>query len=199
MNRLIYPFLVSLLLLTTTLNLSGCAGVVVGTVAAGAVAAYDRRTPGALLDDELTEIKIFNAIAVEAKSEPLWDQSHLIATSYNQIVLLAGEVPNDRLRKRAVAIIRSLPKVREIHDHLIVGERRSLQSRSIDGLITAKIKTALFFTKNIESQRVKIVTDRKIVYLMGLLTRVEADSIVGIIRTVRGLDKIVKVIEYIDP
>ena len=46
--------------------------------------------------------------------------------------------------------------------------------------------------------RTKVVTVSGIVYLMGLLTRDEADAVVAQAREVGGVQKIVKIIEYID-
>ncbi len=186
-------------LVITNAGLSGCGGVALGTVIAGAAAAYDRRTTGALADDGITEIKILNAVSAERQKDPLWQQVQLSTVSYNRIVLLIGNVPSDSIRRRVVEIARSQPNAREIHDHLSIGEPLPLKVRTYDAYITAKVKAAFFLDENIESQRIKVITHRKIVYLMGLLTEDEVKAAVDKIVALEGVTSIIKVTDRFKP
>ena len=69
-------------------------------------------------------------------------------------------------------------------------------ARTNDSLLTMKVKTAMIFDENTEANRIKVVTENGVVYLMGLLTRNEADAAVTTARDVFGVQKIVKVFEY---
>ncbi|MDX1515009.1 MAG: BON domain-containing protein, partial [Gammaproteobacteria bacterium] len=91
-------FSITLIVLTQAAILSGCAAVVGVGAAAGAAAMYDRRSTGTFIDDELIELK---SIELLARDEDLWKQSHINVTSFNNIVLLTGEAPNEPLRQRA--------------------------------------------------------------------------------------------------
>ena len=44
----------------------------------------------------------------------------------------------------------------------------------------------------------KVVTERQVVYLMGLVRHVESDAAVQIARTTSGVVRVVKLFEYID-
>ena len=67
-----------------------------------------------------------------------------------------------------------------------------------DAWITSKVKTRLAFNGDAPASRTKVVTENGVVYLFGLLTREEADAVVAQVQKVYGVQKIVKIIEYID-
>ena len=180
--------------------IQGCAGVVAVGAAAGAVA-QDRRTPGTYIDDEYIERKL---LAAMRNDEALWSRSHVNATSINGRVLLTGEAPGESLRSRIAEIARdvarSIPGVRKVQNEVVIAAPSSLLSRSKDSLITGKVKAALLGNDdlNLKAVHVKVVTERSIVYLMGLLSRDEAERATEIARRVPGVRRIVKFMEYIE-
>ncbi len=177
----------------------GCTPVVVGgTAVATAEVVHDRRTAGTIIEDQAIELKAYRAIR---KDKELASQSHISVTSYNMNVLLTGETPTEELRQRAAEIVRRIPKVRRVYNELAVAGPSSLTSRSNDALITAKVKLALFKIKGLEDfdpTRVKVVTERGNVYLMGLLTHREAEAVAEAARRVSGVQRVIKLFEYID-
>ncbi len=186
----------ALLAAATPALLGGCAEAVVGGAVAGAAVVHDRRTPGTVIDDQLVELRWIHEYH---KDETLKKQSHISATSYNGVLLLTGEAPTEDLRARAEAIARGLPKVRRVHNEIRIAAPSSLSARSSDALITAKVKTSLFKVKleDFDPTRVKVVTSNGTVYLMGLVTRQEAAAVVEQVRRVKGVQRVVKVFEYI--
>ena len=180
--------------------IQGCAGVVAAGAAAGAVS-QDRRTPGTYIDDQLIERRMLSAMR---KDETLWSRIHVNATSINGRVLLTGEAPGESLRSRVHDIAReaerSIPGIREIQNMLVVAAPSSILSRSNDSLITSKVKAALFGNRdlNLKALHVKVVTERRTVYLMGLLTRNEAERATEIARRIAGVRRVVKFMEYIE-
>lgn len=180
--------------------IQGCAGVVAAGAAAGAVA-QDRRTPGTYIDDQLIERGMLSAMR---KDEALWSRIHVNATSINGRVLLTGEAPGESLRSRVHDVAReagrNVPGIREIQNMIVVAAPSSLLSRSNDSLITSKVKAALFGNRalNLKALHVKVVTERRTVYLMGLLTRDEAEQATEIARRVAGVRRVVKFMEYIE-
>jgi len=57
----------------------------------------------------------------------------------------------------------------------------------------------MFVTENrFPANLVKIVTENSVVYLMGLVTKEEAEAAVDIARNTSGVTKVVKVFEYIN-
>ena len=178
--------------------LSGCAGVLVGGAATGVAVVHDRRTTGTVLDDQSIELKASKAFYSD---KMLSKNSHINVTSYNGIVLLSGEVINTEARHSAHQHVQNLDKVRRIHNQLTIAAPSSLLSRSSDTLITAKAKTHLLSVKGIKDfdlTRIKIITENGVVYLMGLVTRQEADAATESVRQIDGVQRIERMFEYID-
>jgi osmotically-inducible protein OsmY len=172
---------------------SGCAATAVGAGAAGVTAAVDRRTTGTLIDDEVIE---FKSVAALIEDADLWDQAHLSVTSFNGITLLSGEAPTDILKSRAGKIVANIRKVRHVYNELVVAAPSSVLSRSNDSYLSAKVKSALLAADNIQANHVKVVTEAGTVFLMGLLSRQEADVATDVTRRVGGVQRVVKLFEY---
>jgi len=184
--------------LATTTLLSACAPVVVGGAAGGVTAVHDRRTVGTFIDDEGIELKARLSII---DNQELNSQIHINIISINGVVLLVGQAPTEAMRTQAEAIVRGIPKVRLIHNEMTIAAPNSYMVRSSDSMITAKVKTRLFGIKGLEGfdpTRVKVVTENGVVYMMGILTQKEADAVTARARQVGGVQKVVKLFEYLD-
>jgi osmotically-inducible protein OsmY len=114
------------------------------------------------------------------------------------MVLLTGQVESDEIKSIAAASIKDLRKVRTVHNELEVAGPTSMMARTNDSWLSTKVKTALLSSSKTEGGRIKVVTENSVVYLMGLLTRSEAEAAVEKTRKVFGVQKIVKVFEYIN-
>jgi osmotically-inducible protein OsmY len=190
-KKLIFISLIPLLL-------PGCAAVVIGAgVAAGATAtvAHDRRTTGVFIEDESIEQKALKSFSADKEIK---DSSHINVTSYNTVVLITGETPDDDIRNRIVNIVREIPKVTHVYNEVTIAAPSSWTSRSSDSLITSKVKTNLLTVDDFDGTRVKVVTDKGVVYLMGIVTRSEADIATGEAQRTGGVQKVVKLFQYID-
>lgn len=154
------------------------------------------RTPGTMIDDQVIETMVKRQIW---NSDPGFDSSHLVAVSYNGVLLLAGQVESEALRQKAEEIARSMDKVRKVHNELQVGGPISMVARANDSWLTTKVKTKMIAADEVAGRKVKVVTENGTVYLMGLLPRAQADAAVEAARSVYGVQKIVKVFEYLDP
>lgn len=176
--------------------LSGCSTplFLAGATATGAAVAHDRRTTGTVVDDQAIELKAVSRLNDDADLV----QAHVNVTSYNGVVLLTGEVPNRGAKARAKAIVEQIPKVRRVHNELIIDAPSRFGSRSQDTWITTKLKSKLLAADEIEGTRVKVVTERGTVYLLGLVDRPTAEAAVLEARTTDGVKKVVKLFEYTD-
>ena len=183
--------------LLLALSLSGCAGLLVSGAATGISVAHDRRTTGSVVDDQTIEFKISNQLALK-----LPPGNQIGVTSYNGAVLLTGEASSAQARQRAEVIARGIePPVRVVYNELVVGRPSSLSSQSNDAVITTKVKTALFQITTIpdfDPSRVKVITARSVVYLMGLVKPVEADAAADVASRVEGVRQVVTLFEYIN-
>lgn len=124
--------------------------------------------------------------------------ANISVTSFDGIVLLTGQVPSADLIPIASAQVEPLRNVRKVHNELTVAGETSLLSRTNDTWLTTKVKSALSASESSDATRIKVVTENGVVYLMGLLTRTEADAAVETTRGIQGVQKIVKVFEYIN-
>ncbi len=185
--------LITLLLVGFAIILQGCAGLVIAGGATAGAMANDRRTSGAYVDDETIEWKIIDVLYQDQQID---EQTHLNATSYNGIVLLTGEIPNDEMRVKIDEKIRGVQGVRQLHDETSIAAPSSMMSRSGDTWITSKVKTAMLTGDTDMGARTKVVTDKGVVYLMGIVSPQEADKLTNIARRVGGVQKVVKVFEY---
>lgn len=194
MKTFIFTYRICFYLLST-LILHGCAAAVVAGGATGATVAHDTRTTGTLIEDQAIELKANQAFF---KDEEINENAHLNVTSYNMIVLVTGEAPTEALRERIINIVRDIPKVTQVYNEITIAAPSSFVSRSSDSLITSKVKTKLLTLDNFDGTRVKVVTEKGVVYLMGLLTRAEADRATEVTRQTGGVQKVVKLFQYTD-
>ena len=177
------------------LLLQACVPVIVGGAAAGAGAAHDRRTFGSMIDDENIELKTAAKIGLDASIKNL---VHVNVTSMNGIVLLTGEAATPEARDQILTHVRSVNGVRRVTNELRIAEPSSFGSRSRDALITSAVKSRFLVTKNLDPTRVKVVTEANVVYLLGLVTQAEGELAADRATTIEGVERIVKVFEYID-
>ena len=172
-----------------------CAPLVVAGAGTAAVAAHDRRTVGAFVDDNAIELKISNAIREDDDAR---ENTHINATSMNGIVLLSGEATTGALRDRVLAEARAVAGVRRVVNEIRVAPPSSIGDRSHDTWLTTKVKSRLIGTENLDSTRVKVVTENDAVFLLGIVTRKEADLATGAATSVSGVTRVVKLFEYLD-
>jgi len=174
---------------------SGCAPLIVGgAVAGGAMVAVDRRQPDIMATDERIEIQASSRI-----SDKLKDQGHVNVTSYNRQVLLTGEATTEALKQEAERIAQGVSEVRGVVNELQISAPTSLGARSNDAYITSVVKSRMVSANKFNTVHVKVVTEASVVYLMGMVTRKEADDATEIARTTSGVKRVVRVFEYIQP
>lgn len=184
------------LLCATPFLINACAApvVVVGAAGTTAAVAVDERTAGTMVDDQNIELKITTHIRDDAE---LQEQTHVNVTSYNGIVLLSGEVSHERQKSRVGELARKTAKVRHVHNELVVGELASFASRSKDGWITTKVKSKLLGDDEVKGLNIKVVTENRTVFLMGMVSREQGDMAARVIQDTSGVERIVKLFEYI--
>ncbi len=185
------PVTKALLLATLLANLSGCVGLVAGGAVMGTVASVDRRTFGAQTED--------TAISVKAElrvPKLVGDAGHVNVNSFNRRALLTGEVRDEAMKAAVEKEVASIAGVQSVVNELEIAGPASYTSRSSDALVTTKVKASLVDMKTISANSFKVVTERGIVYLMGRVTQREGMVASDVTRGVSGVQKVVKVLEY---
>jgi osmotically-inducible protein OsmY len=176
-------------------QLQGCVGGIIAAGGAGAAVAVDRRSAGTIVDDEAIELKISAAIN---EDKDIGEKAHINITSFNYVVLLTGEAPSEAMRDHIVDIARHVEKVRRVYNEIVVAEPTTVKSRSEDAWITGKVKAKLLGMKDVSAANIKVVTENRNVYLMGIVSHAEADAAIEAARFVDGVARVVTLFEYLD-
>lgn len=192
-NALRRPLAALALCGTLAVTLQGCFGLAVGGAVMGTLAATDRRTLGAQTEDKAIALKSIDRLA----SVPGGDSNHINVTSFNRKVLLTGEVRDEQAKDAAAREVAGIEGVKSVVNELAVMGASSFTARSNDSLLTGKVKASFVDDKVIYANSIKVVTERGIVYLMGRVTPSEGARAAAIASGVSGVQKVVKVFEYI--
>ncbi len=184
----------AILATTTIISLQGCVPVIVGAgVGAGVLVAEDRRSSGIMLEDQVIERNVSNLIA-----QTFEDQVRVRVISYNRVVLLVGQVPSEEIKDEIGLLALGTENVRTVQNEIAIAGTSSFVSRSGDALLTSKVKSRLLNNDEVGANHIKVVTNNDTVYLMGLVTRAEADAATRTAATTSGVQRVVKVFEYLD-
>ncbi|GAB2796010.1 BON domain-containing protein [Halomonas shantousis] len=156
---------------------------------------YGTRTLGMQVEDESIESKVYNNLV---QTDARFRDARINVDSYNGRVLLTGQVASEELKTRAGEIAEQVRMVRQVYNELAVSANAPVGQRMTDTWITTRVKTQLASDENIDSGRIKVVTENSTVYLMGMVSHQEAERVVNAASQVGGIQRIVKVFEYLD-
>ena len=154
-----------------------------------------KRSFGEYIDDK--QLRAIVEVNIGKADEELKD-SRINVHTYNSVVLLTGQVSTKELRELAAETARQVNRVRQVYNEIQIGPQISFIDITQDGWIESKIGTKLMFNQDIDSDRVEVIVENKVVYLMGMLTQVQAEKITDVVRTTKGVAKVVRAIEYIE-
>ena len=174
--------------------LQGCAVATVVAVTAGATMVADRRSFSKQIDDQSIEFTAHNELA---KQKALTKNTNLHVISMNGTVLVIGQAPNTYLRDLAIKTIQDVADIVIIHNQIRIGSTISVTTKSNDIWLTSKVKSALLTNSGVNAKDVKVVTENAEVFLLGLVTKEEADIVVEITRNISGVSRVYKAFEYI--
>lgn len=154
-----------------------------------------KRSFGAMIDDR--QLKAIVAVNIKKASSEL-AQSNINVDSFNSVILLTGQVPTKALRELAGATARKIFRVRLVNNELEIGKNTNFGQTSYDFWLKSKIASKLAINKDIQSNRVEVIVENSVVFLMGMLTKVQTEKITDVLRNTKGVTKVVRAIEYID-
>lgn len=178
--------------------LSGCAAVVVtGAVAVGS-SAHDRRGFNTVLDDKRIQMGAYDSLN---RDKELVIQNRVMIAVYNGVMLLMGEVRTAELKQRAESAVTGFAGVHRIVNEIEIMEPEGYWTNRGDNTITGHVKMALNDATSVpgfDATRIKVSTAHRVVYLMGLVTPEEETMVTEYARNVAGVERVVKVFEYIE-
>ena len=183
-----------LLLMLAVLLVQGCVPIVAGGVGASALVLSDRRTSGIIIEDQNVENKALGQIDAQYQKTV-----HVNVTSFNRAVLITGQVPNETIKADIGKLVSTLTNVKSVTNELQIMALTDFSWRSNDAMITANIKMRFISNgQGFKAENVKVVTENSSVFLMGLVYHKEADAATQIAGGSKGVERVVKVFEYLD-
>lgn len=176
-----------------SLSLQGCIFVAGAAAGAAAIAVvYDHRT----ISNTVQDNDLGMSISEKLNGSPMLKDSHISATVFNRVVLLTGEAPTPAARQEAENLARTVPNIGKIYNQITIQGPTSSLTRTSDSWITTKIKAQMLTVEDLKSSSIKVVTENGTVFLMGIVTKEQADTSVDIARQVSGVQKVIKIFQY---
>jgi len=181
------------LVLSATLLLQGCAGLIIGAGVGAASVAHDRRTIGTQVDDTTAAGRISNALS---KDLALQEQSSISVQVFNGTALLVGQAPTQALIQQAEKLASSVKNIKKLHNQIRLGAPIPASVVANDAWLASKVKTKLIADKRIDGLHIEIEVENGEVFLMGLVNEQESNIAVDITRNINGVKQVIKAFEY---
>ena len=178
-------------------QLVGCVAATAPGVVGGPLSFADRRSSEVIYIDQKIEFKAI------LETQDINEEDNLSFVSFNQIVLIAGEVPDEKTKQNVEEAVKKLDGVKEIRNHLLIGMSSSLKSKATDVITTSNVISRLYvneskFESKLSPLHVKVYTERQNVYLMGILNSKEAEDAIQIAKSSKGVNKVIPLFEIND-
>jgi osmotically-inducible protein OsmY len=174
--------------------LQGCNPAFTAGSITASVMNSDGRSIGVMYDDQEIDAKILTKLADDSQ---LQNRSSISSTTYNHKVLLVGETTSYALKARARNLVRSIPKVSYVHNYIRVVNPLPSSTYAEDSVTTSKVKSAFLAKKGLKSLAIKVVTENKTVYLLGLVLPSQSSLATETARKVEGVRSVVNLLEYL--
>jgi len=186
--------LLSLAILVLPFMLQGCMAPAIVSAGVGATMVHeDPRTAGTLFDDKVIVTKLSTRI-----KDKYANQVNITVAAYNNVVLLTGQVPNETIKEDLALMVLETRPVRDFRDETAIRDLATLKETGKDIALKGKVVSQLARNKDVRSVRIKTTVELGVVYLMGLVTREEGETAGQIAASVGGVEKVVKIFEYVD-
>ena len=190
-----YSFYFLFLLLIS--QLVSCLATTAPAVPGGPLVNADRRAAEIIYIDQKLEFKTI------LETQDINENDNLTFVSFNQIVLITGEVPDEQTKAKVEEAVKNIEGVKEVKNFLLIGMTSSLKSKATDVITTSNVVSRLFFNESkFESKlsplHVKVITERQEVYLMGILNVKEAEDAIEIAKSSKGVRKVIPLFEIND-
>jgi osmotically-inducible protein OsmY len=181
------------LVLSTTLLMQGCAGLIIGAGVGAVSVAHDRRTVGTQVDDKTTAGRLFSAISNDAA---LKEQTSISVQVFNGTALLVGQSPTRELIQQAEKLASTVKNIKKLHNQIRLGSPIPASTVAHDVWLASKVKTILIADKRIDGLHINIEVENSEVFLMGLVSQQESNIAVDITRNIKGVKQVIKAFEY---
>lgn len=181
--------------LVAALSLSGCASFIANNTAPApiGVPSSERSFAQVITDNGIVRTAKINLYKLDDR----FNRARVNIESFHSVVLLTGQVPDAHLKMLAEQNVKTMRDVQAVHNYITVGEQIGYNQIVQDGWITTTIRANILRSK-IRDTRVKISTEAGVVYVMGRLSKAEAEEVLGIVQQVNGVQRIVSLIDSVE-
>lgn len=173
--------------------LSACVPLVfVGGAALGLWIGSDPRKPEVIKQDF-----DIGAQLSERVSDTYKERAHVNVNVFNDLVLLTGEVPDEAAKQQIEQFAWQLKhRPRNVYNELAVSLPSSTMARLDDSQISARVKSAVLAEAGDASAvHIMVVTERQVVYLMGMAKPALIERAAKAASRVSGVKQVVKLVE----
>lgn len=181
------------LLAVSLISIQGCA-VRIASGANASKSQYDRRTEEVKNNDTVSEWKVCSKI-----NDRFGASVHVNCKSFNAMLLLTGEVPDEETKVEIVRMATDMPKVKTVKNYLRIGPVTSVESQNKDRMIESAIRARGKNSGKINPEHVRVVSEYGLVFLFGMVSQPEADSAIDVAMVAKGTKGYVPLFEIISP
>lgn len=154
-----------------------------------------KRSLGEFVDDQKLESSVYSNINNSGMD---FTETHIRVNSFKGTVLLTGQVPDEELKAEAGRAATDTAGANRVHNEIQLASNTTFFTRSNDSALEAKIRVKLLANRDFQGSKVKVVVEDRVVYIMGQLTRKEGQLATETVSNTDGVEKVVRVIEFID-
>jgi osmotically-inducible protein OsmY len=190
-----YAVLKYIILIIGILNISGCSNgsLLLGSGIAANMILTEPRHVSAIGHDML----ICYSLNQRLSQDNDFQSSRINVTSYDHTLLLTGQVPNNKLHKRALEYAKSISQVKKVFNQVDISARSTFWQRTQDKLLTFTIRTKVWMTSGIRSNHFKIKTENKTVFIMGKAKSEDAQQVASIAQQTTGVQKVIQLVDCV--
>jgi osmotically-inducible protein OsmY len=158
MNKLVKFFVIPM-----SLTILAATGVVAESFLNNTVNAFKDSTnsTGAAFSDQNLERKVNNVLSAQVP------KGNFTTASYYKHILLTGQVPTKEDKSKAEFAVKNTAGVKGIWNYLTVEANEDAAAVSKDAWITNQARSKLVLQGDVNSNNIKVVTDNRVVYLLG--------------------------------
>ena len=135
-----------------------------GVFGTGVSVAFDPRSVGTQIDDNIMEKNLIERLLVK-------DKKYLLSINTKVLdgrIFITGKVDNPEEKLQITKSAWETKGVRSVKNDIIIKNEFNFQQSAKDLLITSQLRTALIFNKNIKSANYNIDTYKKKIYIYGI-------------------------------
>ncbi len=164
-----------ILLLFTTIFLSGCVGVSSkGIFGTGVSVALDPRSLGTQIDDSIMQKNLSARLVIMDKKYFLSIKSKVL----DGRIFLTGKVDNPEDKLKITKLAWEIEGARSVRNDIKIKEKFNFQQSAKDILITSQLRTALILNKEIKATNYQIDTYKKKIYVYGIALTLDEKALV---------------------